>query len=95
MIFLFMPETKQRTLEELDYIFAVPLSKFINYQTKTWLPWWFQRYVLRKKDVKLAPLYKFESGVKRDLQDTDYEDADRTERGSEEGSGGEKSVGRN
>lgn len=70
MIFLFMPETKQRTLEELDYIFAVPLSKFIKYQTGTWLPWWWQRYVLRKK-VTLEPLYQFDTGVKRDLKDVD------------------------
>jgi hypothetical protein len=81
MIFLFMPETKQRTLEELDYIFAVPLSKFISYQTKTWLPWWWQRYVLRK-DVKLAPLYKFEEGVRKDLGDV-------ADVGSEEEIGGE------
>jgi len=31
MIFLFVPETKQRTLEELDYIFAVPTRKFIQH----------------------------------------------------------------
>lgn len=72
MIFFFVPETKQRTLEELDYIFAVPLSKFISYQTGTWLPWWFQRYILRKK-VQLTPLYQFERGVKRDLRDVDGE----------------------
>lgn len=69
MIFLFMPETKQRTLEELDYIFAVPLGKFIKYQTGTWLPWWWQHYILRNKNAKLQPLYKFESGIKKDLGD--------------------------
>lgn len=59
MIFLFVPETKQRTLEELvrmgqltdprnvlltllfqDYIFAVPTTKFISYQTGKAAPWW-------------------------------------------------------
>ncbi|KAL8893487.1 MAG: hypothetical protein Q9192_005214, partial [Flavoplaca navasiana] len=32
MIFLWVPETKQRTLEELDYIFAVPTRKHMHYQ---------------------------------------------------------------
>lgn len=59
MIFLWMPETKQRTLEELDYIFAVPTRRHMSYQTKTALPYWFKRYILRK-DVKLEPLYHFD-----------------------------------
>lgn len=33
MIVLFVSETKQRTLEELDYIFALPGRKFIACQT--------------------------------------------------------------
>lgn len=49
MIFLFMPETKQRTLEELDYIFAVPTSKHMSYQTGTWLPWFVKRHILMDK----------------------------------------------
>ena len=52
-------ETKQRTLEELDYVFAVPTSKHANYQLKTFLPYWVRRYVLFQK-VTLEPLYNFE-----------------------------------
>lgn len=52
MIFLFVPETKQRTLEELDYVFAVPGSQFMKYQTTKAAPWWFQRYVLFNKNAK-------------------------------------------
>jgi hypothetical protein len=63
MIFFFVPETKQRTLEELDYIFAVPSRKFWSYQTGTALPWWFRRWVLMKKGEKLEPLYHFDHGV--------------------------------
>jgi len=63
MIFLFVPETKQRTLEELDYIFAVPTSRFIRYQHTKALPWWFNRWVLFKKGAKLEPLYHFDQGV--------------------------------
>ncbi|KAL1624233.1 hypothetical protein SLS54_004163 [Diplodia seriata] len=62
MIFLFVPETKQRTLEELDYIFAVPVRKFISYQLNTALPWWIKRYVLFQKNAKLEPLYHFDKG---------------------------------
>jgi len=38
MIFLLVPETKQRTLEELDYIFAVPTRVHIHYQLTKALP---------------------------------------------------------
>ncbi|KAK5998080.1 putative metabolite transport CsbC-like protein [Cladobotryum mycophilum] len=57
MIFLWLPETKQRTLEELDYIFAVPTRVFMKYQITKALPWWFKRWVLFRKDAVLVPLY--------------------------------------
>ncbi|KAJ5609696.1 hypothetical protein N7528_010263 [Penicillium herquei] len=57
MIFLLVPETKQRTLEELDYIFAVPTRVHMRYQVFQVLPWWIQRYIFRR-DVKLEPLYQ-------------------------------------
>lgn len=59
MIFLWVPETKQRTLEELDYIFAVPTRVHMHYQVTKALPWWIQRYIFRR-DVQLEPLYKFD-----------------------------------
>lgn len=59
MIYLFVPETKQRTLEELDYIFAVPTKKHIHYQVFEVLPWWINRYIFRR-NVHLEPLYKFD-----------------------------------
>ena len=65
MIFFFVPETKQRTLEELDYIFAVPTSTFTKYQLTKTLPYWIQRYVFRNKNARLEPLYHFE-GVAAD-----------------------------
>lgn len=60
MIFLWLPETKQRTLEELDYIFGVPTRKFINYNFGVALPWWWKRWVLFDKSVTLKPLYTFD-----------------------------------
>ncbi|KAJ5684190.1 uncharacterized protein N7477_000535 [Penicillium maclennaniae] len=65
MIFLFVPETKQRTLEELDYIFAVPTRVHMHYQTFKALPWWINRYILRRK-VELEPLYNFDHLDTRD-----------------------------
>lgn len=53
-----MPETKQRTLEELDYIFAVPTRTHMNYQVKQNLPWWFKTYILRRKGLSKPQLYK-------------------------------------
>lgn len=58
MIFLWLPETKQRTLEELDYIFAVPTRRHMSYQIRENLPWWFKTYVLRRKGLSKPILYK-------------------------------------
>ncbi|OTA97197.1 hypothetical protein M434DRAFT_386953 [Hypoxylon sp. CO27-5] len=60
MIFLWMPETKQRTLEELDYVFAVPTSVFVKYNSTKVIPWWFKRHVLLRNDATLEPLYHFD-----------------------------------
>ncbi|TDZ20166.1 Sugar transport protein 14 [Colletotrichum orbiculare MAFF 240422] len=60
LIFFFLPETKQRTLEELDDVFAVPTRRHASYQIKEVLPWWFRRYVLRQKGKKCPSLYEWE-----------------------------------
>lgn len=60
-IFLFMPETSKRSLEELDYVFAVPTTVHAKYQLGRVLPWWFRRYVLRQKNVVEPELYHFDS----------------------------------
>ncbi|PLN74792.1 galactose-proton symport [Aspergillus taichungensis] len=67
LIFLWVPETKQRTLEELDYIFAVPTRVHMRYQMFTALPWWIRRYIFRRKE-ELEPLYKFDQ-VREDTQE--------------------------
>lgn len=68
MIFCLVPETKQRTLEELDYIFAIPTRTFIHYQLTKALPHWFNRWVLRRQVAPLEPLYKFEDPVISDMK---------------------------
>ncbi|KOS22529.1 putative polyol transporter 1 [Escovopsis weberi] len=60
MIFLWLPETKQRTLEEIDYIFAVPTRVFMKYQLTKALPWWIKRWVFFRKDAILEPLYRLD-----------------------------------
>ncbi|OXV07360.1 hypothetical protein Egran_04877 [Elaphomyces granulatus] len=57
LIFLFLPETKQRSLEELDYVFAVPVRTHAKYQATQVLPWFFRRYILRRKDAVCPELY--------------------------------------
>ncbi|KAI5462237.1 hypothetical protein BGZ63DRAFT_423521 [Mariannaea sp. PMI_226] len=71
MIFLFLPETKQRTLEELDYIFAVPTSLFMKYQLTKTLPWWFKRWILLQRDATLEPLYQLDHSEPDDNHSSD------------------------
>ncbi|WVR03556.1 hypothetical protein IAU60_000548 [Kwoniella sp. DSM 27419] len=59
MIFFLLPETKQLTLEELDYVFGVPTSQHASYQWNVWLPYVMKRHVLRQ-NVELEPLYHLE-----------------------------------
>ena len=66
MIFFWMPETKQRTLEELDYIFAVPTKRHMSYQAFQVLPWWINRYLFQRKDEKSPKLYHFEGHMQDD-----------------------------
>ncbi|RDA93190.1 hypothetical protein CP533_3194 [Ophiocordyceps camponoti-saundersi (nom. inval.)] len=77
MIFLWLPETKQRTLEELDYIFGVPTRVFMRYQVTKALPWWCKRWILRRKDVTLEPLYRL------DVADHEEEEQESTDNGME------------
>ncbi|KAM7186360.1 putative metabolite transport protein YfiG [Naviculisporaceae sp. PSN 640] len=60
MIFFWVPETKQRTLEELDYIFAVPTRVFGRYQLREALPWFIRRWVFWEKGRELRPLYQMD-----------------------------------
>lgn len=66
MIFLFLPETKQRTLEELDYIFSIPTRRFMSHQCGTVLPWWFKSQVLRRKIGPCPSLYQFDGRMADD-----------------------------
>lgn len=69
MIFLFVPETKQRTLEELDYIFAIPQRTFMRHQVFTVLPWWIKTWILRKKIGPCPALWSFEGRDEKEQQE--------------------------
>ncbi|KAG0652789.1 polyol transporter 1, partial [Hyphodiscus hymeniophilus] len=60
LIFLFMPETKQLTLEELDYVFGVPTHIHIAYQVKKALPYYMKRWVSFHKKATLEPLHRLD-----------------------------------
>lgn len=60
MIFFFLPETKQRTLEELDYVFGVTTRHHASFQMRRQFPWWFRRYVMLRKGEPEPQLYHFE-----------------------------------
>lgn len=51
---------RQRTLEELDYTFGVPIYRHARYQLETWLPWFVRRYIFFQRSAKLEPLYRLE-----------------------------------
>ncbi|GMG10663.1 unnamed protein product [Aspergillus oryzae] len=57
LIFLFLPETKQRSLEELDRVFSESTRAHAKYQLTEALPWWFKRHVLRQKNAVCRDLY--------------------------------------
>lgn len=61
MILLWLPETKQRSLEELDYVFAIPTRTHMKFQAGKMVPWWCRRYLLGRKHLPQPQLYKFES----------------------------------
>ncbi|KAJ5986460.1 Major facilitator superfamily domain general substrate transporter [Penicillium sp. IBT 35674x] len=58
LIFLFLPETMQRSLEELDYVFGVPTRTHARYQLTVVLPWWIKRYIFMRKNEECPLLYQ-------------------------------------
>ena len=83
MIFLWVPETKQRTLEELDYVFGVPTRTHMNYQLTKVLPWFIKRRILLRKIGDCPELYTLES------EEWSEEDAGSGDRKVSEGEPGE------
>lgn len=49
MIFCFIRETKQLTLEEIDQVFSVPTKTFIHHELTQTVPWFIRTKFLRQK----------------------------------------------
>ncbi|EHK23342.1 uncharacterized protein TRIVIDRAFT_133172, partial [Trichoderma virens Gv29-8] len=58
MVFLLVEETKRRTLEELDHIFAVSKRKFMRFQLFEYLPWLIQWYIFGRRSNPRPELYE-------------------------------------
>ncbi|KAF5559575.1 polyol transporter 2 [Fusarium phyllophilum] len=57
LIFFFVEETKQLTLEELDTVFNDPKRRFAHYQLTKRLPFLSKRYLLWRKDAERPLAY--------------------------------------
>ncbi|KAG1744559.1 uncharacterized protein EDB91DRAFT_1123024 [Suillus paluster] len=75
LILLFVRETKGRTLEELDQIFAVPLSTHAAYGLRQ-IPYGFKKFVLFQNPTP-EQLYQFES--ESEVSSTDGDEKARRE----------------
>jgi Sugar (and other) transporter len=60
LVLLFLPETKGKTLEELDQVFSVPTHLHAAYGLRQ-IPYFFRRYLLFDKSVKPEVLYELET----------------------------------
>ncbi|EJD50111.1 hypothetical protein AURDEDRAFT_112267 [Auricularia subglabra TFB-10046 SS5] len=58
LVFLFVPETKARTLEELDLVFAVSTGKHATWQVRNGV--WTVRKWMGSPDRPLEPLYEID-----------------------------------
>ncbi|ATY63701.1 plastidic glucose transporter 4 [Cordyceps militaris] len=55
MVFCFVRETKQLTLEEIDQVFSVPTKTFLRYELKEQVPWFIKRYIFFNKSAPRPP----------------------------------------
>ncbi|EEH42377.2 uncharacterized protein PADG_07197 [Paracoccidioides brasiliensis Pb18] len=61
LVLLFMPETKGKTLEELDQVFSVPTMVHAKYGVAE-LVYVFRKYLLRQKGLKKVVLFEKDDG---------------------------------
>ncbi|KAK2788159.1 hypothetical protein FQN53_004044 [Emmonsiellopsis sp. PD_33] len=65
LVLLFMPETKGKTLEELDQVFSVPTAVHAKWGVGE-LGYVLRKYVLRQKGVRRVVLYERDDGGGRE-----------------------------
>lgn len=71
LVFLFVPETRLKTLDELDDVFSISTRRFVQYQVTEYIPFIVSRYLLRDKEADLKPL-----PLAREYHELDQEDAE-------------------
>ncbi|KAF4470086.1 myo-inositol transport ITR1 [Fusarium albosuccineum] len=72
LIYLFVEETKQLTLEELEQIFNNPKRRFASYQLNTRLPFFLKKYLFFQWHIERPSNY--DEYVLRDRQENEPED---------------------
>ncbi|KAG9250536.1 sugar transporter [Emericellopsis atlantica] len=50
LVFFLVEETKSRSLEDLDLVFAVSKRRFMSFQVQEYLPWFVCRYILNRDE---------------------------------------------
>jgi len=58
LVFLLVEETKKRSPEDLDLVFAVSKGKFMKFQVGEYLPWFIRRYMLYRATRQKPSLYE-------------------------------------
>lgn len=63
--YFYLPETKNRTLEELDVVFSVSSTEHATYYTKK-LPWYWKKKVMRGDVEPFPELIEIDSDMGKD-----------------------------
>jgi MFS family permease len=75
LVYLFVPETRLKSLDELDEVFSVPTRRFVRYQMTEYLPWFTRRYLMKQKEAELRPLMMSREYSQLDQEEDGDEDA--------------------
>jgi len=67
MIYCFVRETKQLTLEEIDQVFSVPTAQFLKHESSVIVPYLFKRHVLRRRIPHPPKFYEKQEIVEKSL----------------------------
>lgn len=72
---------QQRSLEELDYVFAVPTRTHMKFQISQAMPYFFKRYVFRSTREPAPELYKFDAGDFHEHRNSSGDDVEQDLKG--------------
>jgi hypothetical protein len=56
LVYLFVPETRMKTLHELDEVFAIRTRDFAKYHAFDYPSWLIKRHILRRDEAPLKEL---------------------------------------